>query len=487
LIGLHRTPVVLVVLTACGGEPSSEAGSRGSASTLASAPASVHAWDSAGVSWTRSESHRYLLTRVYDGGDTVQRYMVHERFRRLCCFEAEQEVQSEVSLAAWPRLSSHATDPLWHAELPADDGAIWDVFYRAVRYGCCDSSDALTFFHVTTGGPAFVATARQTPDGLELPTISVPNSALRRHVAFLDRFAPADLPEADGRDEVVGVLQYGPPHGATGRYVVRAERMHGWDYRLVDLRFSIPGQAAHRTREDLWAADGSSDPTSLSGFAIEIVLYSENGYTELTLSIPVVGDRLDLAGARLPGGLVVEPAALAAAQAGSGRMAAVSPEADPGAALEDTSAAAAVNALYTRLIANRVSGAPGTAQLSELRPFLSDTLHTLLAAARALSETEARQSPDEKPPFVEGDLFSSLFEGPTGFRILGTDAAAGRRNVRIEFTYAGAVPAERWTERVVTVREDGRWVVTDVEYGGDWDFAPRGTLRGTLEEALRAR
>jgi hypothetical protein len=71
-----------------------------------------------------------------------------------------------------------------------------------------------------------------------------------------------------------------------------------------------------------------------------------------------VSDRLDLAGARLPGGLVVEPAALAAAQAGSGRTAAVSPEADPGAALEDTAAAAAVNALYTRLIANRVSGAP---------------------------------------------------------------------------------------------------------------------------------
>lgn len=304
-----RRALLLLVYAACGAPAPRESDAGVTTELLASAPATLEGWDSAGTHWTRSDSHRYLLARLYDDDDTVQRIVLHERFRRLCCFEAEQETESELTLAMWPRRSSHTADPLWRAELTADDGAVWDVFYRAVRYGCCDSSDALTYFHLRAGGPVFVATARHTPEGLDLPSISVPNSRLRRHIAFLDRFAPADLPEAVGRDEVIGVLQYGAPHGGAERFVVRTDGQNGADYRLVDLWFSVPGQAARLTHQDLWSANGESDPAALSGFAIQLALYSQWAGTAVALAIPVVGDRLDLASARLPEGLIVEAVA----------------------------------------------------------------------------------------------------------------------------------------------------------------------------------
>jgi hypothetical protein len=32
------------------------------------------------------------------------------------------------------------------------------------------------------------------------------------------------------------------------------------------------------------------------------------------------------------------------------------------------------------------------------------------------------------------------------------------------------------------LREDGRWKLDDVEYGGSWDFASRGRLSDSLKQ-----
>jgi len=44
----------------------------------------------------------------------------------------------------------------------------------------------------------------------------------------------------------------------------------------------------------------------------------------------------------------------------------------------------------------------------------SNTLRSLLVAARKRDESDAARAPDEKPSFAEGDLVSRLFEGPDG-------------------------------------------------------------------------
>jgi hypothetical protein len=42
-----------------------------------------------------------------------------------------------------------------------------------------------------------------------------------------------------------------------------------------------------------------------------------------------------------------------------------------------------------------------------------------------------------------------------------------------------------WTDHVVVRSESGRLVVADVEYGGDWAFASKGSLLSSLREGLR--
>ena len=139
-----------------------------------------------------------------------------------------------------------------------------------------------------------------------------------------------------------------------------------------------------------------------------------------------------------------------------------------------------VERFYAERIDSKMTGAPTPAELETVAPYLTPELRGLLADANTLREREAAAAPDEKPPFADGDLFSSLFEGPTAFQVT-KDAARGSDHlVTVRFTYETVT----WEDVVVVAPEDDGWAIADVEYLGDWEFAPRGTLRSNLQHAL---
>jgi hypothetical protein len=154
-----------------------------------------------------------------------------------------------------------------------------------------------------------------------------------------------------------------------------------------------------------------------------------------------------------------------------------------GAGCRDRAAAApddVAMALYRTLALQQVRGAPSPAQLAAIEPYLGADLHARLRAAREMHDAERARAPDEKPPFADGDLFTSLFEGPTSFTVVSDVTSDGTHHVTMRFTYDKASSPVIWTDEVVVSSESGRWVVTDVIYGGHWDFANKGSLRSAL-------
>jgi hypothetical protein len=151
---------------------------------------------------------------------------------------------------------------------------------------------------------------------------------------------------------------------------------------------------------------------------------------------------------------------------------------------ERQAAVAAVEGLYGELAAHPVSGAPSTEELDALTPWLGEELERLLAKARTVHDLERERAPGDKPPFNDGDLFSSLFEGPTAFDV-GPASADGRTwRVPVAFTYVAPGSSTDWTDTVIVAKEAGGWVVVDLIYGGDWDFAMRGSLAANLRAGL---
>ncbi|MBL0172898.1 MAG: lipoprotein [Gemmatimonadaceae bacterium] len=136
----------------------------------------------------------------------------------------------------------------------------------------------------------------------------------------------------------------------------------------------------------------------------------------------------------------------------------------------------AVLQFYTMRDALGGTGAPTAKELAALRPFIADSLARGLFIADSLRQADMERAPDEKPRFVEGDMFSSLFEGATAYRVMPAIPNTDPALVPVEFTNDKERPVVRWTDTVVVTQHDGRWLVHDVRYGGTWDFGNKGTL-----------
>lgn len=166
----------------------------------------------------------------------------------------------------------------------------------------------------------------------------------------------------------------------------------------------------------------------------------------------------------------------------------------PAAALPVAAPERVVADFYAALASLRPSGAPTDPQRAALSPLLSAELIGLLQRADAARAEARAAAPTEKPPFTDGDLFSSLFEGPTGYTVgapvSGTDMPGGRLGdllVPVTLTHATDPAAGKpvtWTDTVLLREENGRFVVADIAFGGAWDFANKGSMLAALRAGL---
>jgi hypothetical protein len=156
------------------------------------------------------------------------------------------------------------------------------------------------------------------------------------------------------------------------------------------------------------------------------------------------------------------------------------PPAAPPTALEVT------QSIFDQIAALRISGLPSDTQMAALAPWLSDELRQSMDAARAWQRGEIermqREGSEDKPPFIEGDLFGSLFEGAQSTRAVAVSEADGRILVTLDRSYGSDGDRVLWQDLAVLVRVGESYRLDDVEYGGDWAFqAGAGTLRKTLK------
>lgn len=148
--------------------------------------------------------------------------------------------------------------------------------------------------------------------------------------------------------------------------------------------------------------------------------------------------------------------------------------------LEELKSAAAT--FCNELRRERISGLPSTTQMERLAPLMTAELGAIIEFARVEQDRQMRTHPDEKPDWIEGDLFSSLFEGVSKWTIReavspkGADATV---SLRLTYSEAGQDAVE-WTDTLVLKNRSGKWLVDDIRMGGDWDFHSGETLRGRL-------
>ncbi len=81
----------------------------------------------------------------------------------------------------------------------------------------------------------------------------------------------------------------------------------------------------------------------------------------------------------------------------------------------------------------------------------------------------------DKPDMIEGDLFTSSYEGAKSFKIISSELYDSIALVKVEFTYID----NKWIDEVSLSFVDNRWLLSDVKYGQSY-------LQGTLKNSLMA-
>ena len=129
-------------------------------------------------------------------------------------------------------------------------------------------------------------------------------------------------------------------------------------------------------------------------------------------------------------------------------------------------------------------GVPSAADRAKYAPFLSPELAKLLADAGTAEMRFARANKGS-PPLVEGDLFTSLFEGATSVEVVGCsgDSRTGHCKASLAFVQAGSKPTD-WNDTLYLVSTPAGWRVDDIAYGGTWAFGNKGRLSETLKQVI---
>jgi hypothetical protein len=125
----------------------------------------------------------------------------------------------------------------------------------------------------------------------------------------------------------------------------------------------------------------------------------------------------------------------------------------------------AVRDFYAVYSKNPFSGLPTGADWRRVARHMSTPLAKMIRAAQREQARCQKAHPDEKPPWIEGDMFTSNFEGLTRFKVSDSLAVSGPNPaVNVDFDYVDRGQTFSWRDQVLLVKENGRWVIDDVRY-----------------------
>lgn len=148
---------------------------------------------------------------------------------------------------------------------------------------------------------------------------------------------------------------------------------------------------------------------------------------------------------------------------------------------------AAAKAFYQVYARAHVMDIPDRKHQAVWKPVLSDNLLRLIALGDDGEKRWADKNKKEpSPPLYEGDLFSSMVEG--GAKFDGAECATNGDTSEctialhvIDKNKDGKRETFRWHDKLYLVHSQAGWRVDDLEYGGTWEFKPKGRMSDQLK------
>ena len=139
-------------------------------------------------------------------------------------------------------------------------------------------------------------------------------------------------------------------------------------------------------------------------------------------------------------------------------------------------------------------GIPDDKVRPKYEPYITPALDQLLIQGHQAEIRYAKATQNDSPPLMEGDVFTSNFEGATSYTVKSCTATGKTGSCKVALIYDDSKSDNRhggppdkpfgWTDTVYLVLTGNGWRVDDIGYGGSWSFGNKGKLTTALKGAI---
>lgn len=148
---------------------------------------------------------------------------------------------------------------------------------------------------------------------------------------------------------------------------------------------------------------------------------------------------------------------------------------------ETTAAKNVAVQFYRTYLKLKVDGLPNGKELKLLTPLLSPELQQLIKNAKQKQAKFIKENPTDKPPWVEGDLFSGLSDGAQSYRIGAPVVQGNRAEIPVLLFYREGKDKTQWTDKLILMKTKNGWRISDILYGAAWGIKSDESLRSILK------
>jgi len=145
-----------------------------------------------------------------------------------------------------------------------------------------------------------------------------------------------------------------------------------------------------------------------------------------------------------------------------------------------------IDGFYQQHLKMRHGGLPSTEELTQLQPYVSQNLLGVLSKA---AETEVKYhaaGEESQAPLVDGDLFTSLFEGASSWSLENCDSDNQRATCLVKFIHENENGSnEHWQDKLVLVKENQQWHIDDIQFLGSGQSSQQEYLSETLASIIK--
>lgn len=146
-------------------------------------------------------------------------------------------------------------------------------------------------------------------------------------------------------------------------------------------------------------------------------------------------------------------------------------ESDPAAA------SLAAKTFYEALLKHQPRGLPTEEQMKVFSPLFCNEINEGIAKARDEQQKFMREHPGDKPPWIEGNLFASLYEGVSSFSLGEPSVDGHKTSIPVYLRYDNGEEHARWIDVIVLEHKDNQHRVWDIFLNGPWGFREGPNVR----------